>query len=95
MSLDPANVQDTLGVLLKYRDDIAKMQGGDVTRLLGRAARRRRAAPVFAENVTHFARVLRGAGLPVGPDRVLAALEALEAVGLRRGATMSTPRSRR
>src|ERR1035441_1818656 len=45
MSLDPANVQDTLGVLLKHRDDIVKMQGGDVTRFLaelresGRAGR--------------------------------------------------------
>ncbi|MCE9660963.1 MAG: VWA domain-containing protein [Burkholderiales bacterium] len=37
---------------------------------------------MFAENITHFARVLRRAGVPVGPDRVLAALEALEAVGL-------------
>ncbi|MGZ5238638.1 MAG: AAA family ATPase [Caldimonas sp.] len=34
ISLDPANVQDTLGVLLKHRDDIAKMQSADVTRLL-------------------------------------------------------------
>jgi hypothetical protein len=39
---------------------------------------------VLAENITHFARVLRNAGIPVGPDRVLAALEALEAVGLER-----------
>lgn len=37
---------------------------------------------MFAENVTHFARVLRKAGIPVGPDRVIAALEAIEAVGL-------------
>ena len=34
ISLDPANVQDTLGVLLKHRDDIAKMQSADVARLL-------------------------------------------------------------
>jgi MoxR-like ATPase len=34
ISLAPDNVRDTLGVLLKHRDDIAKMQGGDVTRLL-------------------------------------------------------------
>jgi MoxR-like ATPase len=34
MSLAPDNVRDTLGVLLKHRDDIAKMQGGDVARLL-------------------------------------------------------------
>ena len=41
---------------------------------------------MFAENVAHFGRVLRAAGIPVGPDRVLAALEAIEAVGLdRRG----------
>jgi len=35
MSLAPENVRDTLGVLLKHRDDIAKMQGGDASRLLG------------------------------------------------------------
>ena len=39
---------------------------------------------MFAENVVHFARVLRHAGIPVGPDRVLAALEAIEAVGVAR-----------
>lgn len=32
--LDPAVVQDTLGVLLKHQDDIAKLQGGDTARLL-------------------------------------------------------------
>ncbi len=32
--LDPAVVQDTLGVLLKYQDDIARMQGGEAARLL-------------------------------------------------------------
>jgi uncharacterized protein len=39
---------------------------------------------VIAENIVHFARVLRRAGLPVGPDRVLAAIEAVEVVGLTR-----------
>jgi MoxR-like ATPase len=34
MRLDPATVQDTLGVLLKYQDDIAKLQGGDTAKLL-------------------------------------------------------------
>jgi MoxR-like ATPase len=34
MSLDPATVQDTLGVLLKYQDDIARMRAGDTARLL-------------------------------------------------------------
>jgi MoxR-like ATPase len=34
ISLDPATVHDTLGVLLKYQDDIARMQGGDTGKLL-------------------------------------------------------------
>jgi uncharacterized protein with von Willebrand factor type A (vWA) domain len=38
----------------------------------------------LAENVIHFARVLRRAGLPVGPDRVIDAMRALEIVGLDR-----------
>jgi uncharacterized protein len=38
----------------------------------------------FAENVMHFARVLRGAGIPVGPDRVIDALKALEVAGITR-----------
>ncbi len=36
----------------------------------------------FAENIMHFARVLRSAGLPVGPGRVIDALEAVQTVGL-------------
>jgi len=32
--LDPVVIQDTLGVLLKYQDDIARMQGGEAARLL-------------------------------------------------------------
>lgn len=36
----------------------------------------------LAENVLHFARLLRSAGLPVGTDRPLFALAALETVGL-------------
>ena len=34
MRLDPQTVHDTLGVLLKYQDDIARMQGGDTAKLL-------------------------------------------------------------
>jgi len=36
----------------------------------------------LAENVVHFARVLRSAGLPVGTDRVLLALQALRVAGI-------------
>jgi len=38
----------------------------------------------FAENILHFARTLRRAGLPVGPGRVIEALAAVEAAGIRR-----------
>lgn len=34
ISLDPATVQSTLGVLLKYQDDIARVQGSEAARLL-------------------------------------------------------------
>jgi hypothetical protein len=36
----------------------------------------------LADNVVHFARVLRTAGMPVGTDRVLLALEALRVAGI-------------
>ena len=34
LQLDPASVQDTLGVLLKHQDDIVRMQNGDTAKLL-------------------------------------------------------------
>jgi uncharacterized protein with von Willebrand factor type A (vWA) domain len=33
-------------------------------------------------NLMHFARCLRAAGLPIGPGKLLQAIEAVEAVGL-------------
>jgi len=45
---------------------------------------REKAIAVIAENIVHFARVLRSAGMPIGPDRVLAAMAAIEHVGLDR-----------
>jgi uncharacterized protein len=38
----------------------------------------------FAENVMHFGRLLRAAGLPIGPDRVIDAVRSIEAVGVER-----------
>jgi uncharacterized protein with von Willebrand factor type A (vWA) domain len=38
----------------------------------------------LVENIMHFARALRAAGLPVGPGKVLSAIRAVQAVGLRR-----------
>ncbi|MCR9126561.1 MAG: VWA domain-containing protein [Rhodobacteraceae bacterium] len=37
--------------------------------------------PRLAENITHFARALRKAGLPIGPGRVIDAVRAVEAAG--------------
>ena len=34
LALDPTAVDNTLGVLLKYQDDIAKIQGSEANRLL-------------------------------------------------------------
>ncbi|MBO6826136.1 MAG: VWA domain-containing protein [Sneathiella sp.] len=41
-------------------------------------------AGTFAENILHFARTLRRAGLPVGPGRVIEAMKAVEYAGLER-----------
>ncbi len=38
----------------------------------------------LAENIIHFARTLRRAGLPVGPGRVIEAIKAVECAGLER-----------
>jgi hypothetical protein len=34
LTLDPQTVDDTLGVLLKYQDDIARVRGSEAARLL-------------------------------------------------------------
>jgi len=34
LSLDPETINNTLGVLLKYQDDIAKLQGSEAIKLL-------------------------------------------------------------
>ncbi|HQT67601.1 MAG: ATPase [Rhodospirillales bacterium 20-60-12] len=42
--LAPGAVEDTLGVLLKYQDDIAKLKGAELARLVGEAKTAARAA---------------------------------------------------
>jgi MoxR-like ATPase len=44
VALDPSTVSDTLGVLLKYQDDIAKLEGGKVKELLDEVKAELRAA---------------------------------------------------
>jgi MoxR-like ATPase len=43
-ALDPATVSDTLGVLLKYQDDIARLEGSKVKDLLDQVKSELRAA---------------------------------------------------
>ncbi|TQV82139.1 AAA family ATPase [Denitrobaculum tricleocarpae] len=45
MSLDPGVINDTLGVLLKYQDDIAKIQGSEAAALLDEVQTDMAAAP--------------------------------------------------
>lgn len=45
ITLDPQTVNDTLGALLKYQDDIVKIRGGEAARLLAENAAERAAAP--------------------------------------------------
>jgi uncharacterized protein with von Willebrand factor type A (vWA) domain len=54
---------------------VSQLPGGASSLPLGARGR-------MAENVLHFVRVLRGAGMPVGPAKALDALDAVEAVGL-------------
>jgi hypothetical protein len=44
VALDPATVSDTLGVLLKYQDDIARLEGSKVKELLDEVKAELRAA---------------------------------------------------
>ena len=97
IALDPHTVADTLGVLLKYQDDVgaitkevaerlvAEVQGGG-HRAVNPVATRTGATMLprgfLADNVLHFVRVLRAAGLPVGPAKVIDAIAAVEAVGV-------------
>ena len=34
VALDPQTIDSTIGVLLKYQDDIAKIQGSEASRIL-------------------------------------------------------------
>ena len=44
VALDPATVSDTLGVLLKYQDDIARLEGSKVKEMLDEVKSELRAA---------------------------------------------------
>ena len=45
VALDPQAIDDTLGVLLKYQDDIAKIEGSQAAQLLDEVKREQAALP--------------------------------------------------
>jgi MoxR-like ATPase len=45
LTLDPATVDATLGLLLKYQDDVAHVQGAEAAKLLAEIARHQQATP--------------------------------------------------
>src|SRR5581483_9690977 len=87
LELTPNAINDTLGVLLKYQDDIARIQGSEAARLLDQVKAETAAAASDGDgrllaNLMHFGRALRAAGLPVGPGKVIDAVAAVRAVGI-------------
>ncbi|TNE33395.1 MAG: MoxR family ATPase, partial [Alphaproteobacteria bacterium] len=49
LSLDPEVINDTLGVLLKYQDDILKVQGSEAAEIITRVNREIEAKGVGAK----------------------------------------------
>ena len=49
MALDPARVDSTIGTLLKYQDDIARIRGSEAARMLEEIKSRTREAELGAE----------------------------------------------
>ena len=100
VALDPATVSDTLGVLLKYQDDIARLDGSKVKALLDevkselrgggvsmRHARMRERLPLRAEGRARRKHPLfraRACAPPALPVGPGAVLDALEAVSVAR-----------
>ena len=95
MVLDPDTINNTLGTLLKYQDDIEKIRGSEASRILADIKGEmliagNRMIPIsgdgglIAANIMHFARVLRAAGLPIGPGKVIDAINAVSASGIGR-----------
>lgn len=52
VALDPALVSDTLGVLLKYQDDIQKMQGSKAKEMLDKLRSETKSEPPWSSNET-------------------------------------------
>ena len=86
--LDATVVEQTLGAVLKYHEDFDLVRDDAVVALLGEARAAAAAAGGVSEALTRhlvtFGRVLREAGLEVGPGRMEDALRGLDRVDITR-----------
>ena len=88
--IDAEVVEQTLGSILKYREDVETVRDDTLAGLVDARPRAAAAASsavasdAFVRHVVTFGRVLREAGLEVGPGRVADALRALDAVEIAR-----------
>ena len=80
--LDPATIDQTLGLLLKNQEDIQAVRGERVSELLNRAQGRKMSA--LLPNLVHFGRLLRALGLDVHAGRMLDVAGALAHVDIGR-----------
>ena len=79
--LDPATIEQTLGILLKNQEDIHAVRGERISELLNRA---RAAMSSLLHNLLHFGRLLHALGLDVHAGRMLDVARALEHVDIGR-----------
>ncbi len=88
--IDAEVVEQTLCSILKYREDVEAVRDDtlaglvDAARTAASAALAAVASDALVRHVVTFGRVLREAGLEVGPGRVVDALRALDAVDITR-----------
>ena len=79
--LDAEIVQQTLGSVLKYHEDLETVRDAALADARRGGARRCRLSALVRQVVT-FGRVLREAGLEVGPGRISDAMTGLDAIDL-------------
>ena len=76
-------VDATLGSVLKYHEDVERVRDAGLRELVGEARGASEAAgDAVARKLVTFGRILREAGLEVGPGRLQDALRGLDAVDL-------------
>ena len=83
-ALDPVIVDETLGAVLKYQDDVEKVKGAQARSDPRACERRRRLSGQFLHNLLLFGRVLRRLGLDINPGRMMDLVSALDYIEIGR-----------